>query len=115
MGLQGKIEFESSGEVKYYSEWAVPMLGAEKSKLASLYEVVKDFFSKKKVIRQSDTIIGFIPYIEYIKPFDYGNMKAGKVYVHSFGNPAFLVFDKSDNTIKIRGVDISFGKEGIKG
>lgn len=61
-------------------------------------------------------IIGFAPYIEYIKHKPEGGMDLSACYLHAFGNPCLLVFDKKSQSLLIVGPEIDFNPDnGIRG
>lgn len=79
--------------------------GGEKKKMAT-------YLKNRKACH----IVGFAPYIEYMKHKPEGGMTLDGVYLHAFGNPSLLVFDKKTKCLLIINPELDFNTDnGIRG
>jgi hypothetical protein len=127
--LEGQFKDKRGEGVTQYHPWALTQMTnpAQDRKewvdkiIEYMDEQGADNVSKKNMANylrnpKACHIIGFAPYVEYIKHKNEGGMTIEGCYVHAFGNPALLVFDKKSKSLLIVGPGIDFHPEnGIKG
>lgn len=126
---EGQLKDRRGESLTQYQPWALsqtanPQKDRElwvKKIISYLEEQGKENPAKKRLaeyLKNKDSchIIGFIPYVEYIKHKPEGGMSIEGSYLHAFGNPALLVFDKKSKSLLIAGPEIDFQFEiGLRG
>lgn len=127
--FEGTFQDRRGQGVTHYHPWALAQnvnpeptrIGWVKKIIESIEEQGENDPSKKKMAaylknRSACHIIGFAPYVEYIKHKSEGGMTTDGNYVHAFGSPALLVYDKKSKSLLIVGPGIDFNPEnGIRG
>ena len=127
--IEGTFQDRRGQGVTQYHPWAITQasnpeeirLDWVKKIIDSIEEQGEDNPSKKNMAaylrnRSACHIIGFAPYVEYIKHKSEGGMTTEGNYVHAFGSPTLLVYDKKSKSLLIVGPGIDFNPDnGIRG
>ena len=122
---QGEFKDQRGQGVTQYHPWILAVKEKDEKTRSRYLKIILDYMLENphqrelaKEIKKGTRyhVIGFAPYAEYMKHKAEGAFDLEGVYLHAFGNPALLVFDKKTKSLMIVGPEIDFSPDmGIRG